>query len=214
MKRRSGRCREARNEEANMNSVPVDTVILGVIVAMVVLAAVGWLIVQRQRSARLRRRFGAEYDAAVSQFHSRAKAEAELLRRERRVAGLTIIPLSPADSARFSQAWIALQSRFVDNPKGVVAEADQLVRELMTKRGYPMGDFEARAGDISVDHPGVVSNYRAARLIADRDVKGDADTEELRKAVVHYRTLFEELLDAAPSKAPTLRAMNHAAVRQ
>lgn len=203
-----------RNEEASMNSIPAYTVILALIVALVVLAAVAWLIVQRQRSARLKRRFGAEYDVAVSQYHSRAKAEAELLRREQRVAGLTIVPLTPPDTTRFSQAWIALQSRFVDNPKGVVADADQLVREVMAKRGYPMGDFDARAADISVDHPGVVANYRAARVIAARDVNGEADTEELRKAVVHYRTLFEELLDAEPVKTPTLRAVSHVAVHQ
>jgi len=197
-----------------MNSVPTDTIILAVIVVLVVLVAVAWLVVQQQRSTRLKRRFGAEYDAAVSQFHSKAKAEAELLRRERRVAGLTIVPLAPADSSRFSQSWTALQTRFVDNPKEVVTEADQLVRELMTKRGYPMGDFEARAADISVDHPGVVANYRAARVITDRDVRGEADTEELRKALVHYRTLFEELLDVAPARGPTLRSMNHAAVHQ
>jgi hypothetical protein len=197
-----------------MNSIPADTQILALIVALVVLAAVAWLIVQRQRSARLKRRFGAEYDAAVSQFRSRAKAEAELLRREQRVAGLTIVPLAPADTARFSQAWIALQSRFVDNPKGAVADADQLVREVMAKRGYPMGDFEARAADISVDHPGVVANYRAARVIAARDVNDEADTEELREAVVHYRTLFEELLDAEPASAPTSQAVHHVAVHQ
>ena len=197
-----------------MNSVPANTLILAVIVALVVLAAVAWLVVQQQRSTRLKRRFGAEYDAAVSQFHSRTKAEAELLRREQRVAGLTIIPLTPADFSRFSQAWAALQSRFVDNPTGVVAEADQLVRELMTKRGYPVGDFEARAADISVDHPAVVANYRAAHVIADRDVNGTADTEELRKAVVHYRTLFEELLEAETLQAPSLRAIKHAAVHQ
>lgn len=197
-----------------MNSVPANTLILAAIVALVVLAAVAWLVVQQQRSTRLKRRFGAEYDATVSQFHSRTKAEAELLRRERRVAGLTIIPLTPADSSRFSQAWAALQSRFVDNPTGVVAEADQLVRELMTKRGYPVGDFEARAADISVDHPAVVANYRAAHVIADRDVNGTADTEELRKAVVHYRTLFEELLEAETLQAPSLRAIKHAAVHQ
>lgn len=197
-----------------MNSLPADTVILALIVALVVLAAAAWLIVQRQRSARLKRRFGAEYDVAVSQFRGRAKAEAELLRREHRVAGLTLIPLTAADSARFSQAWVSLQSRFVDNPKGVVADADQLVREVMAKRGYPMGDFEARAADISVDHPAVVANYRAARVIAVRDAHGEADTEELRKAVVHYRTLFEELLDAEPAKARTLRAVPHVAAHQ
>ena len=113
---------------------------------------------------------------------------------------MTIAPLSPADALRFSQAWNALQGRFIDNPKGVVVQADQLVRELMEKRGYPMGDFERRAADISVDHPDVVANYRAAQVIAARDASGEADTEELRKAVVHYRTLFDELLGVAPDK--------------
>lgn len=94
-------------------------------------------------------------------------------------------------------------SRFIDNPKGVVSEADLLVRELMTKRGYPMGDFEIRAADISVDHPSVVSNYRAAQAIAVRDGRGEADTEELRRAVIHYRTLFDELLGVAPTRAAT-----------
>jgi hypothetical protein len=112
---------------------------------------------------------------------------------------LNITPLAPADAARFSQAWNALQSRFIDNPKGVVGQADHLVRELMVKRGYPMGDFERRAADISVDHPGVVTTYRAAQAIALRDERGEADTEELRKAVVHYRTLFDELLEVKPT---------------
>jgi hypothetical protein len=96
-----------------------------------------------------------------------------------------------------------MQGRFIDNPKGVVAEADRLVRELMVKRGYPMGDFDRRAADISVDHPAVVENYRAAQSIAMRDERGEADTEELRKAVVHYRTLFDELLQIS---APTEEA--------
>jgi hypothetical protein len=100
-----------------------------------------------------------------------------------------------------------LQGRFVDNPKGVVTEADLLVRELMAKRGYPMGDFELRAADISVDYPGIVSNYRAAQAIAVRNARGEADTEELRKAFVHYRTLFDELLGVAPTKASTAPAV-------
>jgi phage portal protein BeeE len=106
-----------------------------------------------------------------------------------------------------------LQSRFVDNPKGVVAEADALVRELMLKRGYPMGDFEVRAADISVDHPNVVKNYRAAQAIAVRDARGEADTEELRKAVVHYRTLFDELLGVVPVKAAAEPAVRGVPVR-
>lgn len=181
-----------------MNTMPPNTIILAVILIAVALVAVAWLIVQRQRSLRLKRRFGPEYDLTLSEYRSKTKAEAELVKREQRVARLTIVPLTPADAARFSQAWSALQSRFIDNPKGVVAEADQLVRELMVKRGYPMGDFERRAADMSVDHPTVVSNYRAAQAIAARDAGGEADTEELRKAVVHYRTLFDELLGVAP----------------
>jgi hypothetical protein len=103
--------------------------------------------------------------------------------------------LVKADAARFTLAWNTLQGRFVDDPKEVVLQADQLVRELMLKRGYPVGDFERRAADISVDHPAVVENYRAAQAIAVRDQRAETNTEELRKAVVHYRALFNELLE-------------------
>ena len=185
----------------SMHTVPTNWIILGgmLIVAMVVVAA--WLISQKQRQTRrLQERFGAEYGRAVDEFGSRSKAEAELRAREKRVERLTIIPLTPADAARFTQAWNALQARFIDNPKGVVVEADHLVRELMLKRGYPMADFERRAADMSVDHPTVVEAYRAAQAIAARDEHGKADTEELRKAVVHYRTLFDELLEVRTVK--------------
>jgi hypothetical protein len=108
--------------------------------------------------------------------------------------------------ARFGEAWNALQGRFVDNPTGVVAQADSLVRELMIKRGYPVGDFERRAADISVDHPAVVENYRAAQAIAVRGARGEADTEELRRAVVHYRVLFDDMLEVREAKPETLSA--------
>jgi hypothetical protein len=181
-------------------TIPTNWIILFGILAVVLLAvAVGIISQRQQQSKRLRQRFGAEYDRAVAEL-GRTKAEAELRAREKRVEKLTIIPLAPADAARFTQAWTALQGRFIDNPKGVVVEADHLVRELMLKRGYPMGDFEMRAADISVDHPAVVENYRAAQAIAVRDERGEADTEELRKAVVHYRTLFDELLGERPAK--------------
>jgi hypothetical protein len=188
-----------------MNTIPTNTVIAVVLLLALVLAVVAWLVMQRQRSAKLKQRFGPEYDRALVDFGGRTRAEAELLKREQRVARLKIVALSPADALRFSQAWNTLQGRFIDNPKGVVVEADHLVRELMEKRGYPMGDFERRAADISVDYPGVVSNYRAAQAIATRDASGEADTEELRKAVVLYRTLFDELLEAKPL-APTAPA--------
>jgi hypothetical protein len=146
----------------------------------------------KKQSQRLQQRFGPEYGRTVDKLGDRTKAESELKTREKRVERLNIVPLAPSEAARFSQAWKALQGRFVDNPKAVVVQADQLVRELMLKRGYPMGDFERRAADISVDHPAVVDNYRAAQAIAVRD---ERDTEELRKAVVHYRALFDELLE-------------------
>jgi hypothetical protein len=186
-----------------MTTAPINTVIFAVLLIALVLAALAWLVVQRKRSQRLKRRFGPEYDLTVSAFRSRSKGEAELIARENRVARLKIVPLAPADAARFSQAWNTLQGRFIDSPKGVVTEADHLVRELMTKRGYPMGDFERMAADISVDHPTVVAAYRAAQSIAARDVRGEADTEELRKAVIHYRSLFDELLGGAPEKIGT-----------
>ncbi|MEA3106103.1 MAG: hypothetical protein QOI88_708 [Gammaproteobacteria bacterium] len=179
-----------------MNTTPTNWILIAGGLVILLAAIVALFVSQRQKqSRRLQRRFGPEYGRAVDEMGSRTKAEAELEAREKRVGQLTIIPLSPSDAARFTQAWTAMQGRFIDNPKGVVGEADRLVRELMMKRGYPMGDFERRAADISVDHPAVVENYRAAQSIAVRDGRGEADTEELRKAVVHYRTLFDELLE-------------------
>jgi hypothetical protein len=187
-----------------MNIIPMNAVVLAVALLAVALGFIAWPAIQKQRSAKLKQRFGSEYERTVSEFGSRTKAEAELRKREVRVARLNIIPLTSADAARFSQAWSALQGRFIDSPKGVVVEADLLVRELMVKRGYPMGDFEQRAADISVDHPDVATTYRLAQAIAQRDQQGEADTEELRKAVVHYRTLFDELLELSPAKSTDL----------
>jgi hypothetical protein len=184
-----------------MNAMPTNTLLLGLILLLLVTGAIVWMLMQRQRTNRLKKRFGTEYGRTIEQFGGRTKAESELAKREERVSGLRIVALSPAEADRFSKAWNVLQGRFVDNPKGVVAEADSLVRDLMLKRGYPMGDFERRAADISVDHPAVVSNYRAAQAIAVRDARGDANTEELRKAVVHYRTLFDELLEVTPTRS-------------
>ncbi len=163
------------------------------ILAVIGLAA--WFFFRKQQSQRLQQRFGPEYGRTVKELGSQTKAEADLKAREKRVERFHILPLAPSDAARFSEAWEALQGRFVDNPKGVVFEADKLVRELMLKRGYPMGNFERRAADLSVDHAVVVDQYRAAQAIAVRDGRGEADTEELRQAVVHYRVLFNELLE-------------------
>jgi MoxR-like ATPase len=196
-----------------MNTIPINTVIIVAVLIVVALAVIGWAVTQRRRSLKLQHRFGPEYNHAVNEFGDKTKAEAELTKREQRVARLNIIPITAADAARFSNAWSALQGRFVDNPKGVLAEADLLVRELMVKRGYPMGDFELRAADISVDHPGVVKNYRAAQAIAVRGERGEADTEELRKAVVHYHTLFDELLGVVPAKLASVPVVRGVPVR-
>ena len=175
-------------------------IILAVVIVLASVAVGAWYFYQQKRSQKLQDHFGPEYDRTVTELGSRAKGESELKAREKRVERLELIPLAAPEAVRFSEAWQALQSRFVDNPKGVVVQAEQLVRELMVKRGYPMGDFEQRAGDISVDHPDVVANYRAAQAIAVRDQRGSADTEELRKAVVHYRALFDELLEVRAPK--------------
>jgi hypothetical protein len=196
-----------------MNTVTTNTIILAVVLIVIAVAAVAWAFTQRQRrSQRLQRRFGPEYGRTVKELGGQTKAEAELKKREDRVARLKITALSPADAARFTEAWNSLQGRFIDNPKGVVDEADRLVRDLMVKRGYPMGDFERRAADISVDHPNVVATYRSAQVIAARDARGEADTEELRRAVVYYRTLFDELLEVSPARpvdAPETRMPVH-----
>jgi hypothetical protein len=190
-----------------MNTLPLQWIIVAGVVAVALLALAAWFFFQKKKqSTRLQQRFGPEYTRTIDELGGRTKAEAELKAREKRVEDLTITPLAPAEAARFSQAWNALQARFVDNPKGVVVQADQLVRELMLKRGYPMGDFERRAADISVDHPTVVEHYRAAQTIAARDERGEADTEELRKAVVHYRVLFDEMLEVREAKQEVLPA--------
>ena len=190
-----------------------QTLILLAAVAVAFIALVAWFIYQRVQSQKLQQRFGPEYGRTVDRLGSQTKAEAELRARERRVEKFNIVPLAPAEGARFSQAWNVLQSHFVDDPKGAVVQADALVRELMLKRGFPMGDFERRAADISVDHPVVVENYRAAQGIAERAARGEADTEELRNAVVHYRAIFNELLEVGDMKqdvtTPTRELVSH-----
>ena len=175
----------------------MDPNMTAVAIVIVVLLAVAVLLhFRRHQSHTLERHFGPEYERAVHEYGSRPKAERELMRRKERVGKLNIVPLSPQDAAHFNDEWRSVQARFVDNPNGSLAEADALVRELMARRGYPMADFEHRAADISVHHPAVVDHYRAAHDIAAREHRGEpVDTEAMRQAVIHYRALFEELLE-------------------
>ena len=180
-----------------MNLDTQTWIIIAGIVLIGAIAVAAWLAYRKRQTDQLKLRFGSEYAHAVGDLGSRTKAESELRARQLRVGKLDIVALSAAEAARFGQAWAALQGRFIDNPKGVLVEADHLVRELMQKRGYPVADFARRAADISVDHPTVVEHYRAAQATALRDQRGEADTEELRQGVVHYRALFEELLEVS-----------------
>lgn len=176
----------------------VDTrtwLIIAAIVVAALIVVVAWLSYRKGQSRRLQKRFGPEYGKSVQDLGSRTRAETELKAREKRVEQLDIVPLDPSDAARFRQTWEELQSHFVDSPKNTVSQADELVMEVMSKRGYPMGDFERRTADISVNHPDVVKHYRAAQAVAVRNELGQADTEELREALVHYRALFNELLE-------------------
>jgi hypothetical protein len=166
-----------------------------VLLALVLIGAIVWITMNRTRSQRLRQRFGSEYDRTLRAEGNHRKAEAALEARAKRVAKLHIRPLSPADADRFDSAWRSVQTRFVDDPHGAVTEADRLVGEVMAARGYPVGEFEQRVADISVDHPDVVVNYRAAREIALQHSQGRASTEDLRQAMVHYRALFRDLLE-------------------
>ena len=184
-----------------MDSISTQTwIILGGVVVLLLFAVGAWVSYKKKQSQRLQQQFGPEYGRTVHEFGSQTKGESELKARKKRVERLNILPLAAPDAARFSEAWKVLQGRFVDDPKGVFVQADQLVRELMARRGYPVGDFERRAADISVDHPAVVDHYRAAQAIAARNERAEADTEELRTAVVHYRVLFNELLEVKESK--------------
>jgi hypothetical protein len=171
-------------------------IVLAVAVTLVITVLLVWLYLRKRRttSAALRQRFGPEYERAVQTHGSERRAEAKLADRETRVERLKIRDLDPAERERFMGQWQSVQSRFVDYPKGAVTEADELVSSLMQTRGYPIADFDQQAADISVDHPLVVNHYRSAREIALRLRKGDASTEDLRTGMIHYRSLFEELV--------------------
>jgi hypothetical protein len=175
----------------------MDAQILTIVaIVIIILAALGiWYYIRQRDSERLKQRFGPEYDQAVNQFRSKERAEADLKKREARVRKYEIISLPRAERARYKETWMALQSRFVDQPQAAVTDANELLQEVMERCGYPLANFEQSAADLSVDHPRVVDNYRAAHRIAERNKRGAADTEELRQALVYYRELFQDLLE-------------------
>jgi hypothetical protein len=179
------------------------------IIAAIVVGAVLYRQQQAQRRRHLREQFGPEYDRLVAATGSSRAAERELDARTQRAAAFHIRTLSPEERAGFTTRWQQVQAEFVDNPKASLAHADELLGEVMSTRGYPVQDFEQRAADLSVDHPVVVQHYHAAHGIALRHKKDQATTEDLRRAMIHYRTLFEELVSNAAPATPL--HMPHAA---
>lgn len=181
-----------------MSIATLSTTEVALIIAFVVVLVGGiatFFLHRKRRTERLRTQFGgAEYARAVEKGGSRRDAEAGLEERTQRVEGFHVRPLAAGDRARFVASWREVQARFVDGPAGAVTAADQLLGDVMSTRGYPLSNFEQRAADISVDHPLVLQNYRTAHETALRQTRGEASTEELRQAMVHYRTLFEELV--------------------
>lgn len=175
-----------------MSSAQILVLIL--VIAAIVIGALVLVAARKRRSQKLRERFGPEYDRVVTQEGDVHKGERLLEFRQKHRETLKIRPLSATDRESFTNRWREVQGRFVDDPKGAVTLADGLVTEVMQARGYPVNDFTQKAADLSVDHPTVIENYRVAHDIALRHGRGEASTEDLRKAMVHYRSLFEDLL--------------------
>jgi len=187
-----------------MRIAALSTTEVAAVIAVVAIVIAGsiatLLLLRKRRTERLRSQFGgAEYARAVKDGGNRRHAEAGLEKRAERVESFHVRPLAPGDRARFADSWRGVQARFVDGPAGAVAEADRLLGDVMSTRGYPVSDFDQRAADISVDHPLVLESYRKAHDIALRQTKGQASTEDLRQAMIGYRTLFEELVSEPES---------------
>lgn len=181
-----------------MDTLGWVAVIVGVLVAAVLI----WYLVRQARSRELQRDFGPEYDRTMARAGDRGLAESDLRERRDRVSALDVRPLSRSDHDRFATEWTKVQAEFVDAPSEAVTDADELIQKVMATRGYPVDDFDRRAADVSVEHPDVVENYRSAHSIAVKETgeQGDGDTEALRKAMVYYRSLFDELLVIDPAE--------------
>jgi hypothetical protein len=169
--------------------------VIVVVTALLVIAAV--LITRQRKSMHLKQQFGPEYDRAVEQHGNARQAEVILLEREKRVGKFSLRPLTPSDRERYAEDWAAIQRRFVDDPSSAVNQADTLVNTVLVARGYPVGEAEQRAADISVNYPSLVQNYRSARAAMLRHSQSQASTEDLRLAMVDFRSLFDELLETA-----------------
>jgi hypothetical protein len=187
----------------------LEEALIGIVIIALIAVALVTIATRnnRKRRAELRQRFGPEYDRAVEEYGSPARAERALASRAKRVQKLHVRELGDADRIQFTAAWQDVQARFVDEPQSAVHRADELIKQVMRARGYPIDDFEQRVDNLSVDHANVVQHYRAARALTDASRGGRTNTEELRQAFVHYRALFAELLGEPRAQANQLRAV-------
>lgn len=179
-----------------MSTLTITIIVVAVVVIIGVI--LGLIFTGRNRSEKFHKDFGPEYDRTVQTMGGEKKAQTELNERQKHVAALDIRPLSVSERERYLAEWTAVQSKFVDEPGQAIKDADRLIVEVMQLRGYPVSDFEQRAADISVQYPALVSNYRGAREIAIKNKENQANTEELRQAMIYYRSLFDELLKTEP----------------
>ncbi len=166
---------------------------LGVVLVFGVIIGLVYFF-RSKRITGLKNKFGTEYDQTVKDMGGKKKARIELVARQKNIDGLDIQSLSASEKARYLTDWAVIQSKFVDQPGQAIGNADRLIMEVLQLRGYPVADFEQRAADLSITYPALVSNYRAARAIAVKNEQDQADTEELRQALIYYRSLFDELV--------------------
>lgn len=177
-----------------------QAIVVAILLVILVVAVVLVIAAQRRRSQHLRDQFGSEYDRAVTTTGDPHKAEAELRSREKRREHLDIRPLSDTQRDRYVSDWKATQAKFVDDPRAALSRADALLREVMEARGYPTGDFDQRAADLSVDYSEVMNEYRRAHAITANSSR--ASTEDLRTAIVTYRSLFDRLVADRAAREP------------
>jgi hypothetical protein len=180
-----------------------------VMMAIAILVAVGvvfavWMVLRRRRTVALRDKFGPEYDRVLQAKGTPTEAERELLERQRRVSSFSLRPLTAEDAEQFSASWRTVQARFVDDPRTALGDADRLIADVMRARGYPVEEPHRRLDDLSVEHAHVVNHYRDANAIMARHERGEASTEDMRQAMVHFRALFDELV--APQHRVSRRA--------